>query len=63
MDLNCFKFSKSSEVLKSADLGIEKVDLTYKGQKHKFTKGVNAERRDVLYKSLIRATRRYLWKI
>ena len=26
-----------------------------------FTKGVNAERRDVLYKSLIRATRRYLW--
>ena len=56
-----FKFSKSSKVLKSADLGIQEVNLTYRGQKNMFTKGVNAERRDVLYKSLIRATRRYLW--
>ena len=56
-----FKFSKSSEALKSADLGIEEVNLTYRGHKHMFTKGLNAERRDVLYKSFIRATRRYLW--
>ena len=58
-----FKFSKSTEVLKSADLGVEKVNLTYKGQKHMSTKGVNSERRDVLYKSLMRATRRYLWNL
>ena len=60
-EFELFKFSKPSEVLKSVDLGIVGVNLSYREQKNMFTKGVNAERRDVLYKSFIRATRRYLW--
>ena len=36
------------------------VNLSYRGNKHRFGKGKNAERRDVLYKNFIRATRRYL---
>ena len=39
------------------------VNLSYKGNKHRFGKGKNAERRDVLYKNFIRATRRYLWSL
>ena len=50
-----------SDVSKSVDLCLEKINLTYRGHKHMFVKGVNAERRDVLYKSFIRALRRYLW--
>ena len=30
-EFELFKFSKSTEVLKSADLGVEKDNLTYKG--------------------------------
>lgn len=36
------------------------VNLRYKGQKNTFEKGKFAERRDVLYKTLLRSTRRYL---
>ena len=41
----------------------KEVNLSYRGNKHKFGKGKNAERRDVLYKNFIRATRRYLWSL
>ena len=38
-----------------------KVSLSYRGNKHMNPKGKFAERGDVLYKSFIRASRRYLW--
>ena len=37
----------------------DEVNLAYRGHKHMYPKGKNAERRDVLYKNFIRATRRY----
>ena len=55
------KFWFPSDVSKSSDLCLEEINLTYRGHKHMFVKGVNAERRDVLYKNFIRALRRYLW--
>ena len=41
----------------------DEVNLAYRGHKHMYPKGKNAERRDVLYKNFIRATRRYLWEM
>lgn len=39
------------------------VNLKYKGQKNSFSKGTYAERVDVVYKTLLRSIRRYLWEI
>lgn len=39
------------------------VYLFYRGQKHSLAKGMFSERRDVIFKTLIRAVRRYLWEL
>jgi hypothetical protein len=39
------------------------INLNYRGQKHNFDKGANAERKDILCKNLLRALRRYLWEL
>ena len=62
-DIQATFVSKPSETVKSEDLPINNVKLDYRGHKHMFSKGRYAERRDVLYKSFIRATRRYLWEM
>ena len=41
----------------------EVVNLAYRGNKHTHIWGKNSERRDVLYKNFLRATRRFLWSI
>ena len=44
-------------------LEVEEINLAYRGHKHMYPKGKYSERRDVLYKNLIRATRRYSYLI
>ena len=39
------------------------VNLNYRGNKHMFNKGKYSERRDVLYKTLMRTVRRFLWEM
>jgi hypothetical protein len=39
------------------------ISLKYRGQKHNFDRGANAERKDILCKNLLRALRRYLWEL
>lgn len=41
----------------------QKVKLNYRGQKNHISKGVNAGRKDVQVKTLLRSVRRYLWEI
>ena len=54
---------KSSDPPKNENTFTEEINLAYKGQKHLQPKGIHSERKDVLYKSLIRAVRRYLWSM
>ena len=53
--------SKELPDSKSNNDSKNKVSLSYRGNKHMNPKGKFAERGDVLYKSFIRASRRYLW--
>ena len=53
----------SSGTPKNDNTFAEEVNLAYRGQKHLQPKGMHSERKDVLYKSLIRAVRRYLWSM
>lgn len=39
-----------------------KVNIFYRGQKNNFIKGKNAERKDVIHKTLLRGFRRFLWE-
>ena len=55
--------SKPSEILINENATTNNVKLDYRGHKHMLLKGKHAERRDVLYKCFIRATRRYLWEM
>lgn len=48
---------------KDSSCETQEVNLKYKGQKNSYTKGTFAERVDVLYKTLIRSIRRYLWDL
>ena len=59
-DLFTTKFAATS---KSSEIKAEDVNLAYRGQKNMFKKGKNAERKDVTYKTFIRAVRRYLWTL
>ena len=54
---------KSAENPKKEDLDIGEINLIYRGQKNMFESGKNAHRYDVLYKTFIRAVRRYLWML
>ena len=56
-------FDAPSEKVDKINSENREVNLSYRGNKHRFGKGKNAERRDVLYKNFIRATRRYLWSM
>ena len=55
--------ASSAKVSKKEDMVVEDVNLAYRGQKHMFKKGKNADRYDVLFKTFIRAVRRYLWEL
>ena len=55
--------NKSSDSSKNDNIFAEEVNLAYRGQKHLHPKGIHSERKDVLYKSFIRAVRRYLWSM
>ena len=57
------QFDASFENMEKTNSKDWEVNLSYRGNKHRFEKGKNAERRDVLYKNFIRATRRYLWSL
>ena len=39
-----------------------KVNIFYRGQKNNFLKGKNAERKDVIHKTLLRGVIRFLWE-
>jgi hypothetical protein len=39
-----------------------KINIFYRGQKNNFVKGKNAERKDVIHKTLLRGIRRFLWE-
>ena len=62
-DNTLFVASKPLDAPKSEDSLNTSVKLDFRGHKNMFPKGKNAERRDVLYKNFIRATRRYLWEM
>ena len=51
------------EIAKNNEIKVEEVNLTYRGHKHMFSKGKYAERGDVVYKTFIRAVRRFLWTL
>ena len=57
------QFDAPFEIMEKTNSENWEVNLSYRGNKHRFEKGKNAERRDVLYKNFIRATRRYLWSL
>ena len=48
-----FETSKKEKVVD------DEINLAYAGNKHPHSKGKNSERRDILYKNFLRATRRY----
>ena len=53
--------TESAQLSTSFNYKPPEVNLIYRGQKHNFDRGVNSERKDVLWKNLLRALRRYLW--
>ena len=54
---------RPAEAVKSNEIKVEEVNLTYRGHKHMFSKGKYAERVDVVYKTFVRAVRRFLWTL
>ena len=55
--------TKKDTAKESSSKEICQVKLNYKGQKNDYCKGTFAERVDVVYKTLLRSVKRYLWDL
>ena len=65
IDLSTHNKAHSVEITRKVLDTIEapEVNLSYRGQKNNIEKGKFAERNDVILKTLLRTTRRFLWQI